>query len=152
MKALTSIPAHTLALIGVPLLIGLLLGIRECRPAQKLGPDLREADLSRLAELLREHGLDWRLAPGNERGDLRHNGFLTTTDLDWRKLHIIPKAPEQIGRWQGTVYCERLNQPNSRDQQIPMWGDCCVRIGPFVFFGDRAMLAQLREALRGAQF
>src|SRR5262249_15854798 len=44
---------------------------------------------------------------------------------------------------------ERVSQPGGGrlDLQVQLWGDdCCLEVGPFVFFGDPGLLARVRRA------
>ena len=49
-----------------------------------------------------------------------------------------------IGGWPGIVYCEWENHGESREDALACWGECGLRAGPFVFFGDPEMLAHIR--------
>jgi hypothetical protein len=62
-------------------------------------------------------------------------------------LNTEAKVRENIAAWRGAVYCERAPGPVRREEQMRDWGDCCLHIGPFVFFGDREMLAEIRTSL-----
>jgi hypothetical protein len=59
----------------------------------------------------------------------------------------MPKVRERIDAWLGIVYCEKTAEPWQRQEQIGEWGNCCLRIGSFVFFGDRDMLAEIEASL-----
>jgi hypothetical protein len=144
-----SLPSRALALVAAPLLIVALAGLREWRRggAEARGPDLSDWDVPRLLEHLRARGMTFRPVSASAKGGATHNVFLTTTDKDWLELTSPPKVVERIDSWQGTLYCERIDHPGSRDVQLALWGDCCLVAGPFLFFGDRAMLAQVRDAL-----
>jgi hypothetical protein len=78
---------------------------------------------------------------------VENSALRTTTAKDWREFLALPKSPEAIDLWRGTIYCERLNQPGSRDPQVGLWGECCLVVGPFLFFGDRDLLRRIRVAL-----
>src|SRR5262245_35867860 len=140
--------------LAIPfLLAALLLGswawyhTPEQPPAAR--PDLEHWDVPRLAEYLRSRGLTFRLVPIDQGGtNVADNAYLTTTGETWEELDGLPKIRERIDDWAGTVYCERVNQPGRRDLQIKDWGDCALKVGPFIFFGDRGLLARLRNALR----
>ena len=53
-----------------------------------------------------------------------------------------------IAEWQGTVYCERWPDQEARKYQAAIWGDYCLQAGPYLFFGDRAILAEIHLALQ----
>ena len=112
-------------------------------------PDVAGWDVPRMAEHLRSRGLTFRLIPADEPGvNAARSAYLTTTAKTWRELTVLRRARERIGDWQGTLHCERVNQPGTLDLQIQRWGDCCLEVGPFVFFGDPELLARVRTALR----
>src|SRR5262245_49507992 len=75
-------------------------------------PDMAGWDVPRMAAHLRSRGLTFRLIPGDEQGiNIAHSAYLTTTARTWQQLNGLPKVREQLGAWEGTVYCERVNQP-----------------------------------------
>jgi hypothetical protein len=137
--------------VGLSLVLVTILGVRTCyesRAAQRAAaPAVAERDIPQLLERLRAGGLKLRAVRVDKRGTSRDNVFLTRTDREWVQLHALPMVPECIERWQGTVYCERVHQPASRELQVRMWGDCCLVAGPFLFFGDRKLLARIRDCL-----
>ncbi len=53
-----------------------------------------------------------------------------------------------IDEWQGTVYCEKWLNASGRNFQAAIWGDCCLQAGPYLFFGDRTILAEIHLALQ----
>jgi hypothetical protein len=114
-------------------------------------PKLAAWDIPRLVRYL--EGQDPTLRPvASARGlGSDRNVYFTRTDLDFTRLDILLKSPERIESWRGTVYCERMEQPESREIQANLWGDCCLLWGPFVFFGDPELLAEIRGCLNRAQ-
>jgi hypothetical protein len=102
--------------------------------------------IAQLAARLESRGLALRFVPAAHRGS-SPDAFLTEGCKSWEELNGLPKLREHIDRWTGTVYCERLNNPRSRALQISLWGDYCLEAGPFLFFGDPALLARIRQAL-----
>jgi hypothetical protein len=95
---------------------------------------------------LHANGLDYRVVSTAERGPSDRNLYLTKTAKTWAELNGTPKTTESLDDWRGTVYCESMATPN-RQEQIGLWGDCCLRLGKFVFFGDPAMLVEIGAAL-----
>jgi hypothetical protein len=138
-------PALVLALAA--LLAAALVGARLRRAAQPT-LDLSGWDVPRLVEHLRGRGLPLRAVSTIKDGPIGNSAYLTTTDRSWRELNLLFAAPEQIDHWQGTLYCERVRPRGSRDEQAALWGDCCLLVEPFLFFGDRELLLKVREALR----
>jgi hypothetical protein len=55
----------------------------------------------------------------------------------------------QAGQWQGIVFCERMGESwviDVEDEFIRNnWGECAMRIGPFVLFGDPDLLQRIRD-------
>ena len=49
--------------------------------------------------------------------------FLTTTDKTWEELNRLPKVPEWIASWQGTLYCEKADYPLAREDRLQTWED-----------------------------
>jgi hypothetical protein len=100
-----------------------------------------------LVEHLRAAGLHLRVVPGDRFGTPERRAYLTTTDLTWRDLDLLPKVPERLAAWKGSVYCERNTWPPSRDSLRRQWGEGCRCIGPFLFFGDPDLLGRIETAL-----
>jgi hypothetical protein len=105
----------------------------------------------RVASHLAARGLSLRVVAAALEGDGRDGAFLTATDKEWEELNGLPKMAECLGQWRGTVYCERLRHPESRDPQVEAWGDGCLEAGPFLFFGDRDLLARIRAELQAPE-
>jgi hypothetical protein len=101
-------------------------------------------DVPQLVDHLRQQGLELRVVATQDSGPPRHNGYLTTTDRKWQELNLMLKVPEQAEQWRGALYVERCH---NTDIRVQCWGDCCLVAGPFVFFGDRELLARVRDAL-----
>jgi hypothetical protein len=112
-------------------------------------PDLDKWDVPRLNQHLNRQGMGLRLVPTSATQGVSSNAYLTRTQQGWEELANRPKVAERVASWRGTVYCERMVSPASRDLQIDLWGDCCWSVGPFVFFGDRELLTEIRTCLDG---
>jgi hypothetical protein len=121
----------------------LLVANRVRRPPEE-GPRLDDWDVPRLVDHLSKQGLELRVVSTQDGGTPRHNAYLTKTDKKWGELNLMLKVPEQAERWRGTLYVERSH---NTDIRAAYWGDCCLVAGPFVFFGDRDLLARVRGAL-----
>ncbi len=134
-----------------PLLIVLVASaaLALCSRQRKSGPPtsavaLDDWDIPRLADYLNRKGVPLRLVATQNNGTIRHNAFLTTTDKEWDDLSRPVKDPRWIGRWRGTLYCERNPEGDDLARQ---WGDCYLEVGPFMFFGDPELLARVRTVL-----
>ncbi len=109
--------------------------------------DLSDWQLRRLVEHLRARGLPIRAVSTSQNGPLCDTAYLTLTDQDWLELNHLFRGVKQIGDWRGVLYCERISRPATRAQQARLWGDCCLVVGPFLFYGDRDLRARVRKAL-----
>jgi hypothetical protein len=56
-------------------------------------------------------------------------------------------VPSRVRGWSGVVYCEWGHRNEAREDGLACWGECGLRAGPFLFFGDPEMLAEIRAAL-----
>ena len=117
------------------------------RGASKPRPRLDHWDTSRLIAYLNDRGLSLRPVSSSENGDLNHGVFLTRTSMSFEQLNSLHRVCEQIDQWRGTVYCQPYLDPHHMDLQIAMWGDCCLTVPPFLFFGDQELLAAIRQEL-----
>jgi hypothetical protein len=56
--------------------------------------------------------------------------------------------PNKAGQWRGIVFCQRDGEQGIiLDDLIRCWGECGMRIGPFVFFGDPKLLQRIRNEI-----
>ena len=119
---------------------------------QRVGPPLPDApaddwNIPQLLAYLNEAGLDLRLVATQKEGGLCSSAFLTITDKAWIDLNRLPKDPKQIERWRGALYCEQGPGGDAWSDLRRQWGDCCLILGPFLFFGDPDLLARVRDVL-----
>jgi hypothetical protein len=64
------------------------------------------------------------------------------------QLQWLRRAADYGDRWRGIVFCEFSRQLGEiPDAELERWGEYGMRLGPFVFFGDPALLRQIRQAL-----
>jgi hypothetical protein len=110
-------------------------------------PSGLEGSVLDLADHLGRRGLELRVVPTGRGRPRDAAAFLTTTDKSWSELNVLPQRVEAIDRWRGTVFCERVVQSGSRDNQVELWGNSCLVAGPFLFFGDRDLLDRIRDTL-----
>lgn len=122
----------------------LLVARRALRAPSDGGHQLDDWDVPRLVDHLRKEGLDLRVVSTREGGKARHNAYLTASGKGWKELNLMLKVPEQAEQWRGSLYVELCQHPEVR---ASYWGDCCLVAGPFVFFGDRDLLARVRAIL-----
>jgi hypothetical protein len=101
-----------------------------------------------LVSHLHKRGFKVRIVPVMENGPVNSGVFLTTTDTPWTELNRRPIVAERINDWEGTVYCARIGPPPHGDGWLWQWGDCAERHGSLMFFGDAALRARIRKALR----
>jgi hypothetical protein len=133
-----------LPLVVVLVVASLLVAdrVRRVHPAADTRMD--DWTVPELVDRLRQEGLELRVVPTQQDGTTRYNAYLTTTNKEWKELNLMLKVPEQADQWRGTLYVERSH---NADIRVQCWGDCCLVAGPFVFFGDRDLLARVRVAL-----
>jgi hypothetical protein len=103
-----------------------------------------------LAGYLEGRGLRLHLSPTWAGGSPLANAFLTAEVKTGGELYGLLKSPKAIHRWAGVVYGERSRHYEGREWAVESWADCGLRAGPFVFFGDPALLADIRTALGAA--
>lgn len=108
---------------------------------------LEEWDIRKLAEHLNRAGLRVQLQPSRGDGVIERNAYLTTTPKTWDDLNGvgINPGPSRIQEWRGIVYCERVGKV--ADPLVYLWGDRCLTVGPFVFYGDAELLEHIRAIL-----
>src|SRR5262249_34149931 len=131
-------------------LAGLALTTWQCRGTRRTAPLVLPAEdqtVAQVAARLESRGLKLRLVP-DALSSSSTGAYLTQGSKSWEELNVLPKIREHIDRWAGTVHCERLNEPSSRNLQVSLWGDCCLEARPFLFFGDPALLARIHKALQ----
>jgi hypothetical protein len=148
----SGIRLRVLLIAAMPALVTCLAihGFNSLRPGQtsrQSRPDLQGWDLPRLVGHLQGRGLTFRTVSTDKAGKAVNNVFLTVADKEWIELTGLAKTRESAVLWKGTVFCERISQSTARDVQMEVWGDLCLRTGPFLFFGDPDLLAKIRAAL-----
>lgn len=123
-------------------------GASRTRPVS--GPELAGWDVPRLVQRLDERGVRVRCLSSSAHYPSRTNAYLTTTDLSFAQIDRLPKRLKDVERlWEGTLYCQAFGDPEARDRFAEQWAgpDGPPVVGPFVFFGDRKLLARVRAAL-----
>jgi hypothetical protein len=77
--------------------------------------------------------------------------FFMRDPLARTRVMALCRCPERIGDWKGVVLVERLNPTGENLPFLDGWEGCSLQLGPFLFFGDPALLAEIETALRSQQ-
>lgn len=111
--------------------------------------------LSALKQLLSQEEPSLHMVPVDEKHP-ECGIYVCTQPQPLEELMRLYRNPYAIGkyrcgRWQGVVHCERVstNGFGIEEQQIQSWGEHGMRIGPFLFFGDPALLHRIQKAILG---
>jgi hypothetical protein len=112
---------------------------------------LKGWDLPQLVAHLNSEGMRLRMLATQKDSEVLRTAFLTTTSKEWGVLNHLTKDPKRFDQWQGTVYCELGPGGNDWADLTHQWGDCCLVVGPFLFYGDRMLLGRIRGALARVQ-
>jgi hypothetical protein len=98
-----------------------------------------------LVEHLNQMGVQMQLRSTQADGVVGTTAFLTTGDKDWHALNTLNKDAKRISEWRGILYCERVG--NGDTSVARLWGDRCLLVGPFLFYGDAELLKRVRAGL-----
>ena len=133
--------APGLVLLAVILLTRLVAPKAPPSPDDWQVPDL----LARLeARGLRLHAV----AASRATGDLRMGAYLCEDERAWEDVAGLPVGAACAGRWRGVVLVTGPFGPLAPlSEEAAGWGENGLRAGPFVFFGDAALLRRIAEAL-----
>jgi hypothetical protein len=103
--------------------------------------------LTELADLLRRSDPSLYVVPITDHGP--ETGFYLCERLRPREqLQLLRRAPEQGVRWRGIVHCEMNRSLGEiEENEWEHWGKHGMRIGPFVLFGDPALLGRIRQTI-----
>jgi hypothetical protein len=107
--------------------------------------------LEDLAWQLRRNGMELRAVSAPPNNPLWVSAYLTTTNKSREQLIVLPALRERIADWNGTVFCRKSISGDAMDEDSNA-GDCSMRVGPFFLFGDRDLMARIRDTLRQAGF
>jgi hypothetical protein len=125
----------------------LVVALRQCGidpvPSAR---SLDDWELSELVEHLNVRGLNVHLRSTQENGAIAQTAFLTLTDRNWRSLNALKKDKKCIHEWRGVLFCERVGESDTA-HFADQWGDQCLTVGPFLFYGDVELLHRVRSAL-----
>jgi hypothetical protein len=107
---------------------------------------IRDWDIAELAVHLNRMGVEVRLRAVPRNGTLNRMAFLTSTGKEWSELNALNKDPIRIHEWRGTIYCEQIGESDVT-YLLEQWGDRCLVVRPFVFYGDAELLERVRTSL-----
>jgi hypothetical protein len=103
--------------------------------------------LVELTEQLSRAGLSLYVVPMTDISP-EEGLFLCERPQPREQLQRLVRAVEHGDRWRGIVLCEwNRHVGEVSDEQLADWGEHGLRLGPFVFFGDPALLRRIRQAL-----
>jgi hypothetical protein len=102
--------------------------------------------LIELADQLNRMGVKVQLRFTQQDGTIGQTAFLTVTDKNWRSLNALKKDSKHIQEWRGVLFCERVGECDVT-HLTTQWGNHCLEVGPFLFYGDAELLRQVRDAL-----
>jgi hypothetical protein len=106
----------------------------------------KDWDIPELAIHLNRMGVEVRLRAVPKNGQPNYSAYLTATAKEWRDLNELSKDPQRIQEWRGTIYCERVGVSDP-SHLLEQWGEHCMAVGPFLFYGDAELLERVRDAL-----
>jgi hypothetical protein len=138
---------HYRRLLPAVFLATALLAVWAVRRPAGAARDLDDWDIPRLVDHLNASGLGLRAMATQKDATIGRTAYLTTTDREWEDINRLTKDPVRIDQWGGTLYCEQGHGRGDWPDLARRWGDCCLIAGPFLFFGDRDLLARIRAAL-----
>jgi hypothetical protein len=83
-------------------------------------------------------------------GSVERGMYLCNDSRSWEQLASVTRSNRDADKWQGVVYCERQGGDISSipERDIEMWGEHAMRIEPFLFFGDPALLRRIDQIIR----
>jgi hypothetical protein len=110
-------------------------------------PSVPTRTLTELTERLRRAGLALSVVPLTDVSP-EEGLYLCERPQSREQLQWLRRAAEYGELWRGVVFCEfnkRLGEVP--DEELSRWGEHGMQLGPFVFFGDPALLRRIRQAL-----
>jgi hypothetical protein len=105
------------------------------------------SSLTELTEHLNRSGLSLYVVPLTDSSP-EAGLYLCESPHSLEQLQKLRRAVELGDHWRGIVFCEyykRLGEVD--DAELERWGEHGMLLGPFVFFGDPALLRQIRQTL-----
>ena len=144
----------TVAVVGVTIAAAaaIHLGRREA-PRQAATPSVAVPDGLDVPGLLRRleaSGLRLHAVPTNRAtGDLRSGAYLCEPPREWEEVCFLMPRADHAARWRGVVAVWPARSLYYSPDDVDVWGVNGLRAGPFVLFGDEAMLRRIADALAG---
>ncbi len=89
-----------------------------------------------------------RIVSTRADGQIDRSFILTVRDCDEDTLRSLPRVSERVEQWRGTVLCEWVVNSQPAELCLEEWGEHGLTLPPFLFFGDKELLRQIKEALR----
>jgi hypothetical protein len=103
--------------------------------------------LAELVDLLRHADPPLYVVPMTDYGP-EAGFYLCERPRPREQLQWLRRAAEHSDRWRGIVFCEMNRSLGEiEENEWQRWGEHAMRIGPFVFFGDPALLGRIRQAI-----
>jgi hypothetical protein len=107
---------------------------------------MEDWDVPQLTAYLRSAGVEVYTLPCQRNGVEDLCAYLSVTKKEWRDVNGLSKSPNLIHEWRGIAYCARESARDTADLAA-QWGDRCLRIGPFICYGDAELLARIDAAV-----
>jgi hypothetical protein len=105
--------------------------------------------LTELEEVLSQDAPELRVVLSSKYRSLEKGMYFCKDSRSWEQLSWIPHDYKNADKWQGIVYCERVGNFSSIPEwEIQLWGEHTMRIEPFLFFGDPALLRRIDQIIR----
>lgn len=128
----------------------LAVWVGPCRMASvPASSPLDDWDIPQLAAYLNQAGVKVQPVSTQKDGVVSSSVFLMAITKEWSELNGLSKHSERIQEWQGIVFCTH-ETPASAANLAQQWGDRCLRIGLFLFYGDADLRARIDATLKQA--
>jgi hypothetical protein len=97
-----------------------------------------------LKDFLQAAHPEWRVQPNIGDAHMERSVYLLAPSYS---LNRFPPsfAPSNQENWRGAVL---IQMPRGWQAPANEWGDCALEVGPFLIYGDRAMLAEINKCIR----
>jgi hypothetical protein len=132
------------AALGTMILLPVTIRQHRANPTSSTRP-FDDWNIIDLVEHLNRMGMKLQIRSTSSNGALGQTVFLTTAHKHWIDLNSLNKDPKRIHEWQGVIYCERVKGDTTL--AVRLWGDHCLAVEPFLFYGDAELLQGIRAAL-----
>lgn len=133
------------ATLGTMILLPVTIRQYRASPTSSTRP-FEDWNIMDLVEHLNQMGLNLQLRSTTANGSIGSTVYLTTAEKRWTDLNFLNKDAKRIHEWEGVIYCERIKGGDTA-LALGLWGDRCLIVGPFLFYGDGELLRSIRGAL-----